>query len=398
MGLSPQAKVGLFVIASLIALGAIITWKSDIFLRASGYHLVASFQSIEGLTNGSEVRYRGFDVGKVTKIDPGPDDIKVYALVQEGINIPADSKVRVSYDGIVGLKYLEVLPGKSTALYKPGEVLTGKGTAAIVDFIDIGTKNLEETKRILETFRKVVEDPVVQNAVMDTITNFQKISFDIKQLAEELRTVTSYLASNEFRGNFRMVVNNLRDTTRQMDELTAAVNSIVSDPAFQSNLKGTIGETNKTLTSANEFFSGASRIQAKPSVDMRFGTRANEFKASLDLITTPNDFFRVVMGESAAGGTLGILNVEIGRKLSEAYSMRLGMIENKLGVGVDFKPGPKWKFIGDIFDFNKPQAPRLRLASEYQVAPYVDVTVQADDVLAGPVNYSIGFKVHTATE
>ena len=385
MKLSAPAKVGLFVLVGLITLGAIITWKSDIFLRTSGYTLTTSFNSIEGLTIGSDVRYRGFVVGKVMQIDPGPEDIKIFSVIERNIHFPMDSRVRVSYDGIVGLKYLEIVPGKNIEQYRPGMVIMGKGTSAIVDFIDIGTKNLEDIKKILVAFRKIIEDPSVQTALVDTIANVQKIS-------AEIRTVTAYLAGTEFRSSFRGAVSDLRDATRQMDQLMTSINGIVSDPNFQTNLKGTIGETNTTLASANNFFKGVSRIQALPSVDVRIGSRANEFRANLDFLTTPDDFLRMNMGE-AVGGSLTILDFEIGHRFDPKRTLRLGMIGNKLGVGIDYQATPKVKLIGDVFDFNKAGAPRVRIASEYKWTELVDLTAQGDDMFGGNPNYSIGVKV-----
>ena len=150
MGLSTTAKVGIITLIGLVLIGRVIVWKTDILLVGRGYELIASFDNVEGLTIGSEVRFRGLKVGKVTKIDPGPYDIKIDSVIDPNIKIPDDSTLRVAYDGIVGLKFLEIRPGTSETMYKAPEELKGVRTAAIVDFVDIGCKNLEETKAILD--------------------------------------------------------------------------------------------------------------------------------------------------------------------------------------------------------------------------------------------------------
>ena len=113
MKLSTPARVGLMTLIGVLALAAIITWKSNFLLLREGREITGTFSNIEGLTVGSEVRYRGFSVGKVMRIDPGPRDIKVYMTVKGDLKVPSDSKLRVAFDGIVGLKYLEILPGTS---------------------------------------------------------------------------------------------------------------------------------------------------------------------------------------------------------------------------------------------------------------------------------------------
>ena len=76
-----QAKVGIVALIALICLGMIVVWKSSLFLNVTGYEMIGSFESIEGLTVGSEIRYRGFKVGKVMRIDPGIEDIRIYCNI-----------------------------------------------------------------------------------------------------------------------------------------------------------------------------------------------------------------------------------------------------------------------------------------------------------------------------
>jgi ABC-type transporter Mla subunit MlaD len=62
MAMTTAAKVGLLTLVALIALGTVVVWKTEIFMVREGYQLIGSFRDIEGLTIGSEVRYRGYRV------------------------------------------------------------------------------------------------------------------------------------------------------------------------------------------------------------------------------------------------------------------------------------------------------------------------------------------------
>src|SRR3989338_9199959 len=101
--MSTAVKVGVITLVGLVLIGLVIIWKTEIFLVGRGNEVIASFENVEGLTIGSEVRFRGSKVGKVMKIDPGPYDIKVFSLIDRNIKMPSDSTLRVAYDGIVGL-------------------------------------------------------------------------------------------------------------------------------------------------------------------------------------------------------------------------------------------------------------------------------------------------------
>ena len=120
MKLSMQAKIGIISLAALLILGGMIVWKGDIFLRSSGYELIGSFSNAGGLMPGAEVRYRGFKVGKVTRIEPNPQDVKVYLIVQSNIKVPEGSTLRVAFDGLIGQKFVEIIPGMSGVMLRSG--------------------------------------------------------------------------------------------------------------------------------------------------------------------------------------------------------------------------------------------------------------------------------------
>ena len=85
--------VGLISFAMVIAISILLIWKSGIALRVKGVEYVARMESIGGLLNGAEVRYRGLKVGRITKISPNPEDIRAFFRIKQGIEIPLDSNI-----------------------------------------------------------------------------------------------------------------------------------------------------------------------------------------------------------------------------------------------------------------------------------------------------------------
>jgi len=363
MKLSQPAKVGLFSLAALIALVSIITWKSNLFLYNNGVDMMGAFKNIEGLTVGSEVRYRGFNVGKVVKIDPGPKDIKVYAIVTKGLQMPADSELRVGFDGLVGLKYLEIKPGISEVLYTEGQPLNGVSTAGIVDFVDIGAQNLVETKKILMTLRSIIEDPALQKAFKDAVFTADNATQDIQSLVEELRQTNS------------------------------GIMKITTDKDFQTSVKGTVKETNKTLKSANDFFESFGKLNIRPSADIQYGSVQNSVRGNVDIVQSPANYLRIGLGEGPTRN-LSLLDVLLSHRLEPNVGMRLGMINTYLGGGVDLF-ADKFMFSGDIYDFNnpKPKSPKFRATAYYKFYEFGNLFVQADDFLNVERNYSIGIRI-----
>jgi hypothetical protein len=365
MGLSTAAKVGVITLVGLVLIGIVIVWKTDILLVGRGYQLIASFDNVEGLTIGSEVRYRGMKVGKVTKIDPGPYDIKLFTVIDPQIKIPDDSTLRVAYDGIVGMKFLEIRPGTSETMYAAPEELKGVRTAAIVDFVDIGSKNLVETKAILEQVRKFVENPAIQKSFANAIFTAEKTAVEAERLVSELR------------------------------QATEGIKNITADPKFQTNVKGTIQETEKTLSSANRFFEGVGKINLRTSGGVDVGSRANAVRGDVDIVQSEKTYYRLGAGEGPTR-QLSVLDFLLTNKVAPNFGYRLGVINSQLGGGMIINPTPNGSLLADIYDLNNPRPnwPKVRFGYEHQLQDYMDFLLQADDVLnSNNSNIMFGIRV-----
>ncbi len=92
----------------------------------SGYTLNANFSSIDGLQSGGDVRISGVKIGEVTSITIDPETYlaKVQFTVAPEIKVPTDSVASVATDGLLGGKFIGVLPGSSDDMLKPGARIT----------------------------------------------------------------------------------------------------------------------------------------------------------------------------------------------------------------------------------------------------------------------------------
>lgn len=83
--------------------------------RGAGYELTASFRSAEGVAVGTDVRLAGVKVGSVTALDLNPDTFRADArfTLSEGVQLPDDSAVIISSEGLLGGSFVEILPGGS---------------------------------------------------------------------------------------------------------------------------------------------------------------------------------------------------------------------------------------------------------------------------------------------
>jgi phospholipid/cholesterol/gamma-HCH transport system substrate-binding protein len=92
----------------------------------SGYSLHAGFDRIDGLAVGSDVRVAGVKVGSVTaaRVDPQTYQAQVTFTVQNAVKLPRDSSAEITSDGLLGSKYLALVPGGDEAMLAAGGTVT----------------------------------------------------------------------------------------------------------------------------------------------------------------------------------------------------------------------------------------------------------------------------------
>ncbi len=122
--------------AAEIAAGAVVLVVAAGFLgfavahsgrsTSSGYTLHASFDSVAGMPVGSDVRLGGVKVGSVTAetIDPKSYLAKVSFTVADAIRLPKDSSAQITSEGLLGGKYLSLVPGGDEQMLADGGTVT----------------------------------------------------------------------------------------------------------------------------------------------------------------------------------------------------------------------------------------------------------------------------------
>lgn len=112
----------LVLLAGLLALAVVDKGRR----HETGYRLHASFEHIDGLSVGSDVRLAGVTVGQVVDERVNPSDFKaqVTFTVRPDVQLPTDSAAIITSDSLLGGKYVALSPGGSEAMLRPGAAIT----------------------------------------------------------------------------------------------------------------------------------------------------------------------------------------------------------------------------------------------------------------------------------
>lgn len=111
--------VGAFVLAGLVLLAIFVGWlvRSGDHRRYDRYAI--NFQeSVSGLSEGSIVRFRGIQVGRVFSLglDPkNPEQVRVVVDIDDKLPIRVDTTASMKYQGVTGLSFIELTNGQPTS-------------------------------------------------------------------------------------------------------------------------------------------------------------------------------------------------------------------------------------------------------------------------------------------
>ncbi len=90
--------------------------------NANHYELTASFRSAQGISVGTDVRLAGVKIGTMTDMDLNPTTFRAdtrFTIVDD-IELPDDSTILVSSEGLLGGNFIEIVPGGSPFNLEPG--------------------------------------------------------------------------------------------------------------------------------------------------------------------------------------------------------------------------------------------------------------------------------------
>jgi len=133
--MNTEAKVGIFVVVSLLALAGVIYYIRNVQVVRGQVVYKTHLRYAGGLDRGSYVLFGGIKVGQVKSVHPlseDPTKIEIVFEVQTGTPLNADSRARVGMISLMSSPALSITTGSNTARrLKPGEVVPSEEAISI---------------------------------------------------------------------------------------------------------------------------------------------------------------------------------------------------------------------------------------------------------------------------
>jgi len=110
------------VVLVIAALFLFFAYSTSQIRSTSGYEVTASFDRIDGIRDGGDVRISGIKVGSIISqtLDPKTYLAVVHMTIDPSVKLPTDTVAQIASSGLLGDKYLSLVPGGAEETIPPG--------------------------------------------------------------------------------------------------------------------------------------------------------------------------------------------------------------------------------------------------------------------------------------
>lgn len=132
-----EAIIGAVVLVAAAGFALYAGQTSGHGFAADTMALTAKFRDANGISVGTDVRVAGIKVGSVTglTLDPTTYQAQATFTVPSDLQVPEDSDVKISSEGLLGGNFFDLQPGASETLLASGDEITN--TQGAIDLLNL---------------------------------------------------------------------------------------------------------------------------------------------------------------------------------------------------------------------------------------------------------------------
>lgn len=203
-------------------------------LFGNTYVLKASFNNVQGLLAGNNVRFAGIQIGTVKKIKIINDTLIEVTMNIEKRMLPVIKKnavVSVGTEGLVGNKVVNIVPNKTPAPPAvEGDILVSRKAFDTDEMMNTLSKTNEDISAIAEELRTTVERINGSNSLWTMI--------DDKTVPENIRLSLENIRQGTIKS--LVMVNDLNAIVRDVREGKGSLGAVLKDSLYAYNLNDAI--------------------------------------------------------------------------------------------------------------------------------------------------------------
>ena len=226
---STELKVGVLVLVAIFILFymSFRIGKFGVF-HEPGYILYVTLQDASGIDPRTPIQIAGVDVGRVRSVGLEGYNALVTLNIRRNVGIPKDSKITVKTQGVLGDKYIEILPGKASESLAIGDRIEDVIMPPDLNqvFADVGMAAKDFGEAISE-FKGIIGEQEKVN-IKKSLANIEAVSGDFRKLvADNKKGLTRF-------------VSNMEAISDDIEHGRGTIGKLVKDESLYADAKDTV--------------------------------------------------------------------------------------------------------------------------------------------------------------
>ena len=361
-----KAKLGIFVMLGLFAILVSIVAVGN-FSFGRNYRVYVLFDNASGLLKRAKVKIAGVDIGILKSVELHDSKARLCLAINEDVPLYQDAKAAIVSMGIIGTKYIEVIPGNpALPRLKDGAAIAANESgsleqtfgkiadkiSATLDSIGGAGKNgdmIDNLAQALRDLKSVMHNISDQNAkIASSIENINRFSYNLAEITSQNKQ------------DIRDAIVGMKNMAGRMDTLIAKIyegsgplGTLINDEEMSRELKETVTTAKETLASAKVTVDGlketigrANKLQLSWNYLGRYNAKDEKFRNDLGISIMPNNekFYYVGISNVADSSeaksqeerdTMNTLDALMGFRFDK-FEVYGGVIRSKAGGGIGY--------------------------------------------------------------
>lgn len=229
-GVSIEFKVGLFVIVAIVALSIMVFQIGGINIFNRDIQKInVIFDFVNGVSKDAPVHVAGVSVGGVKDVtifydtDKKKTKVQLHLVLKNSVKIPSDSVAYINTLGILGEKYIEIVPGEDRENFlRDGDFIIGN--------------NPVQLEKLTESLVDIVGDQTVRDSLRESFYNMRVATENLRETTEVLNVAVQNVKNGK--GTLGKLMNDdsiYNETEAMIVNLNEKLDKTITDLNFSLN-------------------------------------------------------------------------------------------------------------------------------------------------------------------
>jgi len=244
--------VGLFVLLVCAMGGYFVYWLAVAKEPADTRRYLVYFEdSVRGLTKGSQVRYKGLNVGRVQDVRIAPDNphrVEVMLEIEQTTPILSNTRASIQMQGVTGLSYVALnhsgAPGTAVQYPNQGVPEIGSTESSFDRLMESAPRLMNQVTELTRNINRLFNDQNISRIsnilkqVEQTSAQLEpslvELTSVLQQTSEALQHITEAAenlqrTSEQAQPQIMGTLNNIEQTSRHLAQASHQLQKLISD-------------------------------------------------------------------------------------------------------------------------------------------------------------------------